>query len=65
MHAYYCAACQMPASVKDGAVVRTCNHTKAPVVAPRTATLYGEGGTSIPGAPMAGWLAALLGLVRR
>lgn len=47
MSGYYCAECGLTVKVLDtGDLVRSCDHDGAAVLAPRTATLYGEGGAA-------------------
>lgn len=41
---YVCSACGIPVTPENGALVRACIHTDAPVIATMSATVDGEGG---------------------
>jgi hypothetical protein len=49
MSGYHCATCGLTVKVSPaGEITRSCPHDGATVIAERTATLYGEGGASLP-----------------
>lgn len=41
---YTCKECKAPATVRDGRVLRTCNHEEAGIDAHIQAAAYGKGG---------------------
>jgi|JI9StandDraft_2_1071091.scaffolds.fasta_scaffold122006_3 hypothetical protein len=41
---YVCSACGLPVTPENGALVRACIHTDAPVIATMSAVVSGEGG---------------------
>jgi hypothetical protein len=47
---YFCQECLCEVQVTtEGEIIRECGHNEAVVIAPRFATLYGEGGIPVNG----------------